>query len=144
VFVVGEPGMQQSDGWSFVSLGGADLFLGKRSDLGPIAYAVKDPKRPSAPYLTGVLQTKGFELIHAVQEPSGVGRLYRRGQLLSTETLPLLSKRERTQNRVGSGFKGRIAEIVLYNRALTEPERVGVESYLRNRYFDAPDPQSVK
>ena len=139
VFVVGEPMPQRTDAWSFVSFGSTnppDFFLGKRSDLGPIAYAIHDPKKPSAPFLTGVLPSKGFETICAVQEPGGVGRLYRRGQQLSVETLPVLGKWRRHENKVGMGFKGRIAEIILYNRSLSETERIAVEGYLKSRYFD--------
>jgi len=44
-------------------------------------------------------------------------------------------KRLRTQNRIGAGYKGHIAELVLYNRSLSELERLGVDAYLKSRYY---------
>jgi hypothetical protein len=47
----------------------------------------------------------------------------------------------RTINRVGAGLKGQLAEVLLYNRSLSELERLGVEAYLKDRYF--PDGAAV-
>ena len=54
-------------------------------------------------------------------------------------TLLLPRKIVRTRNRLGPGLKGHVAEIVLYNRSLSEMERLGVEAHLKDRYFpEAP------
>jgi hypothetical protein len=46
---------------------------------------------------------------------------------------------------VGAGLKGHVAEVLLYNRSLSELERLGVEAYLKDRYFPeaaaAPPPE---
>jgi len=65
-------------------------------------------------------------------------RLFKRGAAVGTGTLILPRKTLRTRNRVGAGLKGHVAEVVLYNRSLSELERLGVESYLNDRYFPAP------
>jgi tRNA A-37 threonylcarbamoyl transferase component Bud32 len=136
VFAVGEPLVQRSESWSFLNLAMntgtstvTDLFLGRRSDTGPIAYGV------STPFVAGMLRLKEFEVVSAVQAPSGAASLYRRGVLLATETLPVPKNRPRPRNRIGLGFKGHIAEIVLYNRSLSELERIGVDAWLKSRYF---------
>ncbi len=144
VFVVGEPPPQSGEPWSFIQLGtgaaGAlpmEVILGRRRESESVVYSVEDLKTQPVPFIKGVAPLKGFEGFGAVQEPSGAARLYKRGALLETGTLTLPSKINRTRNRVGLGFKGHVAEILLYNRSLSELERLGVEAYLQDRYFSA-------
>jgi hypothetical protein len=71
-----------------------------------------------------------------------MAHLYKRGTLVAEKTLLLPRKVLRNRNRVGAGLNGRVAEVVLYNRSLTEIERLGVEAYLTDRYFpEAPAPE---
>lgn len=142
VFVVAEPPAPSSDPWSFIYLatasGGAlpiELFLGRRRESESVVYSVEDIKIKPVPFVKGRVPLKGFEGFGAVQDPSGTARVYQRGVLLETGTLTLPSKILRTRNRLGLGLKGHLAEILLYNRSLSDLERLGVEAYLHDRYF---------
>jgi tetratricopeptide (TPR) repeat protein len=148
VFVVGEPQAPAGDPWSFIYLAtgqaGAlpiEALLGRRRESEALVYSVEDMKSASPPFVTGVVPLKEFEGLGAVQEPSGKVRLYKRGLPVATGTLTLPGKTVRTRNRVGAGFKGHLAEILLYNRGLSDLERLGVEAYLKDRYF--PDAAAV-
>ncbi|HEV3026383.1 MAG TPA: hypothetical protein VG457_02365, partial [Planctomycetota bacterium] len=79
-----------------------------------------------------------FEELGAVQEASGSVSVYKRGVAVATGKLSLPGKMVRNRNRVGTGLKGRLAEILLYNRSLSDLERRGVEAYLKDRYFPGP------
>lgn len=148
VFVVGEPQMPAGDPWSFLFLAtgqaGAlpiEALLGRRRESESLVFSVEDMKVASPPYVVGTVPLKEFEGFEAVQEPSGAVRLYKRGVSVGSGKLTLPGKIVRNRNRVGSGFKGHIAEIVLYSRSLAELERLGVEAYLKDRYF--PDAAAV-
>ena len=139
-----EPG----DPWSFLYLataatgaGRVELFLGRRRESEQVVYTAEDLVVQRKPFVEGIAPVKGFEGISAVQEPSGAVRLYKRGMPLATGTLLLPRKTLRTRNRVGAGFKGQLAEVLLYNRSLSELERLGVEAHLKDRYF--PDGSAV-
>ncbi len=142
VFVVGEPQTEPGDPWSFLLLatavtgaGRIEILLGKRRELDQIVYSVEDVRSKTQPYVKGVPPAKGFEGFSAIHEPSEAVRIYKRGQPAGSGTLALPRKVLRTRNKVGSGLKGQIAEILLYKRSLSELERLGVEAYLKDRYF---------
>jgi tetratricopeptide (TPR) repeat protein len=142
VFVVAEPQAPSGDPWSFISLAtgqaGAlpiEAFLGRRRDSEAVVYSVEDLKSASPPYVKGMVPLKEFEGLGAVQDPSGTVRLYKRGLPVATGTLTLPGKTVRNRNRVGTGFKGHLAELLLYDRGLSDLERLGVEAYLKDRYF---------
>jgi tetratricopeptide (TPR) repeat protein len=142
VFVVAEPQVQPGDTWSFIYLAtgqaGAlpiEAFLGCRRESDAVVYSVEDMKIASMPYVKSTAPLKEFEDFGALQDPSGTVRLYKRGLPVATGNLTLPGKLVRNRNRVGAGFKGHLAEILLYNRSLSELERVGVEAYLKDRYF---------
>jgi tetratricopeptide (TPR) repeat protein len=141
-FVVAEPMTESSDEWSFVLLGtpsrGAariEAFIGRRKESEQVVYVAEDLLGQDRPYLAGIPATKEFEEISAIHEPTGEVRLYKRGAPVATGKLIPPRKVLRTRNRVGAGFKGRIAEIIVYNRSLSEMERLGVEAYLKDRYY---------
>jgi tetratricopeptide (TPR) repeat protein len=142
VFLVGEPPPPPSDPWSFVYLatasGGAlpiELLLGRRRESESLVYSVEDIKIKPVPFVKGKVSLKGFDGFGAVHEPSGAVRVFQRGVLLDTGTLTVPSRVLRTRNRLGLGCKGHLAEILLYNRSLSDLERLGVEAYLQDRYF---------
>jgi tetratricopeptide (TPR) repeat protein len=146
VFVVGETPMEPGDPWSFIDLGTAGtsntslkIQLGRRRDSEKVVYSVEDQEVQRRPYVEVMAPVKGFEGISAIQEPSKAVRVYQRGLPLTTGEVLLPRKTLRTINRVGGEFKGHIAEILLYKRSLSELERLGVEAYLKDRYFpDGP------
>ena len=155
VFVVGEP-PTSADPWSFVSLGtssrGAlpiEAQLGRRRDVESVVYSVEDLKSFPLPYIKGPAPIAEFEEFEAVQDSSGAARLFKRGVLVESGTLALPSKMNRNWNRLGYGLKGRLAEVLLYNRSLSDLERLGAEAYLGDRYFPgagaaAPAPPTEK
>lgn len=142
LFTVGEPMTEPSEGWSYLFLATAargaariELLLGRRKESDQIVFAAEDLQAQTRPYVPALPPAKGFEGLCAIQEPSGALRLYKRGLPLATGQLLLPRKIVRTRNRVGSGLKGQVAEIILYNRSLSELERLGVEAHLKDRYF---------
>ena len=146
MFVVGEPMTDTGDEWSFLLLatparGAAriEALIGRTRDSEEVAYSAEDIEKQRKPFVGSIPPAKGFEAYSAIHEPSGTARLYKRGKPVGDGTLILPRKTLRTRNRVGAGLKGQVAEILLYGRNLSELERLGVDSYLRDRYFpDAP------
>jgi hypothetical protein len=145
MFVVGEPQTEPGEPWSFLFLatpargaGVVEALLGRRRESEQIVYAAEDVVSGKNPFVAVIAPAKGFDSFSALHEPSGRVRVFKRGQPAATGSLPLPPKVVRTRNRVGAGRKGQIAEILLYDRSLAEVERLGVEAYLRDRYF--PDP----
>jgi tetratricopeptide (TPR) repeat protein len=148
VFVVGETPTAPGDQGSFIDLAtagtgtsGLKVLLGRRRDSERVVYSVEDLEFQRTPFVDGLAPAKGFEGISAVQEPSKAVRLFKRGQPLATGELLLPRKTVRTINRIGAGLKGHLAEILLYQRSLSELERLGVETYLNTKYF--PDGGAV-
>jgi len=146
MFVVGEPMTDQADEWSFLLLatparGAAriEALIGRRRESDEVVYSAEDIEKQRKPFVGGIPLAKGFEAVGAIHEPSGTARLYQRGKPAGDGTLLLPRRTLRTRNRVGAGLKGQVAEILLYSRSLAELERLGVDAYLRDRYFpEAP------
>jgi tetratricopeptide (TPR) repeat protein len=142
VFVVGETPTEAGEPWSFIDLGtagtgtsGMKVAFGRVRESEQVVYSVEDVQFQMKPFVEAMAPAKGFEGISAIQEPSKTVRLYKRGQPLANGTLLVPRKTNRKINRVGGGFKGQLAEILLYKRSLSELERLGVEAYLKDRYF---------
>ena len=75
--------------------------------------------------------------------PSGRVTLYRNGSAVATGDTSAPKNTQRKPNAIGKSnsggdplFKGDLFEILLYNRALSDVERVYVEAYLNAKYFD--------
>jgi hypothetical protein len=146
LFVVGEPMTEPAETWSFVFLataargaGRIETLLGKRRESDQVVYAAEDLQSQIKPFVGGIAPAKAFESFSALHEPSGPARLYKRGAPVANGTLILPRKTLRTRNRVGAGLKGHLAEAILYNRSLSEMERLGVEAWLNGRFF-SPEP----
>lgn len=144
LFVVGEPQTDAGEPWSFILLatpasgaGMDEAFIGRRRQYDQIVYASETLKSGPQRVVPGVDPAKGADIFGAIHETSEKFRFYKRGQVVGTGTLPVPRKTKRTRNRVGPGFTGPVAEILVYNRPLTELERLGVEVYLEDRYFPA-------
>ncbi len=141
-FIVGEPQTEAGEPWSFLFLATAsrgavvvETLLGRRRESDQIVYASEDVNSGRNPFVAGIAPAKGFDVFSVVHEPTETARLYKRGQPAGSGTLLLPRKVLRTRNRIGVGLKGQVAEILLYNRSLSELERLGVEAYLKVRYF---------
>ncbi len=102
----------------------------------------------------GKVEAPGAVLANEVQSfcallaPSGRVTLYRNGAAVAagdTSTPKSTTRKPNTIGKSNSGggdppFKGDLFEILLYSRALSEVERVYVESYINAKYFDPTTP----
>jgi tRNA A-37 threonylcarbamoyl transferase component Bud32/tetratricopeptide (TPR) repeat protein len=135
IFVVGER-TEQTSNWSFVEFGttpGIDIVLG-RSFGDAVKFTVFDKAGTRDISAGGSLPFKSLELITVLGGPSGMGKMYRRGSLIAMSPWVAPKQVLRTQNSVGRTLRGCVAELLVYNRALSELERIGVESYLKSRH----------
>jgi hypothetical protein len=85
----------------------------------------------------------------ALLNPTGRVTLYKNGAALATGETTQPKNTTRKPNGIAKSnsggdpyFKGDLFELFLYNRALSENERVYVESYLTAKYFDPATPPS--
>ena len=78
-----------------------------------------------------------------------IDSLYVQGQLALSEGGKLSAISSSDVGNLGCGcndntyFSGQIAEVLVYDRALSEPERQQLELYLRDRYFNQNQPPQV-
>ena len=89
----------------------------------------------------GGLASPAFRVLAAVHRPDGLATLYRHGSVAAQQNLGPPVDALRDRNFVGRGlwdaigrFDGDIAEILIYDRALADSARRGVEAYLADRY----------
>jgi ferric-dicitrate binding protein FerR (iron transport regulator) len=86
--------------------------------------------------------------LSVVMGPKGNVTFYRNGAPVGSGTTYEPAAVTRKRNAIGKSsyaasdptFQGEIAELLLYARALAEPERQHVESYLQSKYLDATAP----
>jgi ferric-dicitrate binding protein FerR (iron transport regulator) len=96
----------------------------------------------------GAVVAGELQSFSALLSPSGRVTLFRNGQALAsgdTSTPRFTTRKPNSIGKSNSGggdppFKGDLFEILLYNRALSEVERVYVEAYLFAKYFDPTTP----
>lgn len=81
--------------------------------------------------------------------PAGKVTLYKNGAAVATGETTQPKSTSRKPNGIAKSnsgdpyFKGDLFEILLYNRGLTEAERVFIESYLNAKYLDASTPPAT-
>ena len=98
--------------------------------------------------LMGPLWQNQFQTLEAIHNSAGTANLYLNGAPVAQSTsMQNLANVTRNASLIGTGdssgyFQGQVAEILVYNRNLTDAERIGVETYFTNRYNFAP-PQAV-
>lgn len=86
-----------------------------------------------------------------VMSPQGKATLYRGRTAMGTGQTSVPSNVLRKPNYVGKSnygetdppFRGDLAEVILYGRALPEAEHAYVEAYLQAKYFDPTFPPAV-
>jgi hypothetical protein len=95
----------------------------------------------------GAILLDQFQTLSVVDAPQGKVMLYRNGLPVGTGITSVARDVPRKPNYIGhsstSGdpnFKGDLAEVILYNRALSESERMAVEAYFVSKYFDSTAP----
>jgi hypothetical protein len=87
----------------------------------------------------------------ALLNPGGHVTLFKNGGAVATGDTSVPKNTLRKPNGIAKSnsggsdplFKGEMYEILLYNRALTEAERVYVESYLSAKFFDVTVPPAT-
>lgn len=85
---------------------------------------------------SGALALNRYQLIEATQTGPGSGTIYVNGSLAAQGPLQNLLNVTRTQNRVAadlsasSFWQGEIAELLVFNRNLTQAERASTSAYL--------------
>ncbi len=91
------------------------------------------------------LSSSAFQTIEAIQNGNGSAAIYSNGVQAAQGALTNFSNVARTGNFLckannnANYFNGEVAEVLIYNRGLSNAERVGVEGYLNNRYLLAID-----
>jgi hypothetical protein len=145
-----------SDGTSvrFLDFGQSanNIFFGQKGNATNLGFWV---------YVNGVTAAKvpgpggigpdRVQTVSVVLRAQGKATLYRNGREVGTGTTSEPSSLVRRLGVIAKSnfdpadpfFKGDIAEIVLYNRALSEAERASVEGYLQSKYFDATAPPAA-
>jgi len=96
----------------------------------------------------GAIVANEVQCFAALLMPGGRVTLYRNGTAVAAGETSMPKNSNRKPNSLGKSnagggeplFKGEMYEILLYNRALTEAERVYVETYLNAKYFDPTTP----
>ena len=116
--------------------GTTKAFFGIRSESAKVTYTVYsgDINLPAQP--AGLYEIYDFSLVSG----NGVACLISNG-VFSTQSLALSPNTTDTPLYLGSitnyPSKGKLAEVIVFNRALTEQERRTVEKYLYNKWFSS-------
>ena len=84
----------------------------------------------------------GFHTFAGVWAPGTAARMYLDGRLAGTAAVAVNDMTDTAaelmlgadENGTGNRLNGMISEVVIYNRALTQNERAGVEQYLQQKY----------
>ena len=111
-----------------------------------LAYRTSSATSPNFASAIAVSQAR---LWSVVQQGGAVGsstsvEAWKHGVSLGSASAPVPANITRTINRIGKApstggaFKGEIAEIIIFPRALSTSERQAVEAYLQDKYFPAP------
>jgi len=111
-------------------------------------YTVKAGKRMvGSVVLRGGMLADRPQSLAVLHRPSGEVALFRNGIEAAGGSAGLPTNVLRTHNLIGRDrdrhFAGDVYEILLYNRALSENERLGVESYLFEKYFAPGPPRDI-
>ncbi len=86
------------------------------------------------------LSTGGYQLLEAIHNGDGSATVYKSGVQDGQGSVNNITNVVRTGNYLGSAynaqnfFNGRIAEVLVYNTALTTAQRQAVEGYMNARY----------
>jgi hypothetical protein len=124
---------------------GTEYALGYKRSGAPGFHAVLSNGSSVQTVQTSAAATEGFEL-HAYRKSGTSATLYRAGQLVATATQSRTSGMG-TGYYIGAELRnsarrylGDVAEILVYNRALSDAERQQVEGYLAGKYAIAGAP----
>lgn len=86
------------------------------------------------------LTASTFQVLEYLQNANNGGTLFTNGTQTATGTVTNINQVTRTTNVIGAAcnnndwFSGSIAEVLVYNTALTPTDRGNVQTYLKNKY----------
>lgn len=93
-------------------------------------------------WYTGGASTTDFQTFEAVHNGNGNASIFTNGTLGNQGSIGNLLNTARTLNYIGrysagtNYFNGQILEVFAYNRPLSPGERISIEKYISNRYFN--------
>ena len=128
--------------WFNVGTSGANyLGLEEITTAGSVGAFVYNSTTSSGVSAASAITTGSFQLLDTVYNGSNTSTIYNNGtQLAQSTSMQTAPNSTRTLNYVGqlasstALFHGQIAEILVYNTALTASQRAAVENYLHARY----------
>ncbi len=146
-FVVAKP-QSPANGARFLDFGNGpdsdNILLARAGSSSALAYVSFNGRRWSGLYPSDVL-TGGLQLIEVVHQGGVPGtltsaKIFNNGTQMGNEPTFVPLDVTRTSNYIAKSnwsdapFQGDIAEIILYNTALSDANRQSVESYLQRKY----------
>lgn len=104
------------------------------------SFYVYSNSSPTSVTATSAVTLNQYQVLEAVHTGSTTASLFTTGTLKTQGSVANIATTTRSGNFLGRDyagslfFQGQIAEVIIYNKALTAQERKGVESYLFSRY----------
>lgn len=143
IFVVVNPTSTASDA-RFIELGTAantnTISLQRYSTTAGPGFYVYSGASGSSVVSTSGLTTSQYQLVEALHNGSNVATLYTNGTQIVQGAINSIPNITRTGNigtnysHSGNFIQGQIAEVIVYNKILTDSERQTVESYIYGKY----------
>ena len=143
VILVTQPGGTTGD---FLDLGNGaasdNLIFGLNANsLGGLTTQTFNGSTPSSLNTPSGVAPGNYQILENIQSTANIATQYDNGTPLGSGLLNPLNNLTRADNYLGttaaggtSYYPGTITEILIYNRALTDPERQAIETYLNTRY----------
>ncbi len=136
--------------WFSVSDSGGSNYLGfeEGSTAGSVASFVYNSTTSSSVIASSAITASQYQLMETVYNGSNTATIYGNGtqlaQSTSMQTAPNTTRTNNYLGQLGTGsyFHGQIAEVLVYNTALSASQRAAVEGYLRARYALSVNPPS--
>lgn len=142
IFIVAKPTAVTSNARFFDFGNGAtdnNFYLSQPNNTN-LSFYTYNGSTPSSLTASNAVTLNDYQLLEVLQTNSGACSIYTNGEQKAVGPVTGISNISRSGNYLGADnarslfFKGEIAEIVIYNRALTQEERQNVEGYLYARY----------
>jgi hypothetical protein len=144
VFVVAHP-TSMTDEATFFDLGNAEaadnITFGREAASSTLALRVYSASHASSILGEETIKENRFQLFEAVQQPSGSAELFKNGESVKVGSLEVPTNTNRSRNFIAksnwesrSFFEGEIAEILIFNKAISAEDRQAMELYLAQKY----------
>ena len=143
LFVVMRPTVLQ-EGFKILALGngaGQDmLVLGRAGSQNGLQYFTNNAAGNVTWFNSAPVLTDGAASLFAVEHEGSTARIFHNGVIITESPVDLPGVAPRSVNYIGQSYwyegylQGDLAEIILYDRLLTDAERWSVEAYLDAKY----------